>query len=366
MKMQGWAFVSTISLIGVAALASCGSNDNSAVTGGGSAGSSVKIADCQQGNLKGEGSSAQKNAIDMAISSYGGACPGAQVDYNPSGSGAGIKNFNAGQVDFGGTDSVLKPAESAAAEKRCSSTAWHVPMVAGPIAVSYNVKGVDSLVLTPELMAKIFQGEITAWNDPAIAEVNKGASLPNTPIRVFFRSDESGTTENFTKYLKAAAGTAWRGEAAKTWTGKGEGKEKSSGVAKAVKDSDGGITYVELSYAKDNGLKLAQVDNGAGPVALTSDNVGKAIAAATQEGEGNDLRLKVDFGAKTPGAYPIVLVTYEVVCSDYEKNAQAAYVRSFLKHFASDSVQKSLEGRGYAPLPTEVLTKVRTTVDAIQ
>lgn len=367
MKTQRIGAVSALALVGALALGACGSNDNKAATGGGSSGSAAaSVADCQKGTLKGEGSSAQKNAIELAINGYGGACNGAQIDYNPTGSGAGIKNFNAGQVDFGGSDSALKPAEAKAAQERCESPAWNIPMVTGPIAVAFNVKGVDNLVLTPDLMAKIFQGEVTTWNDPAIAAANSGVALPATQIKVFFRSDESGTTENFSKYLKTAAPAVWKSEPTKKWSGKGEGKEKSSGVAKAVKDIDGGITYVELSYAKDNKLRMASVDNGSGPVALTGESAGKAVAAAKQAGEGNDLKLSLDFATKAPGAYPIVLVTYEIVCSDYKDDAKGKYVKSFLKHFASDSVQKGLEGRGYAPLPKEVLTKVQTAVEAIK
>ena len=124
------------------------------------------------------------------------------------------------------------------------------------------------------------------------------------PIKVFFRSDESGTTENFTKYLKAAAPDAWTAEPAKKWTGKGEGKEKSAGVAGAVKATEGGITYAEWSYAKDNKLGIAQIDNGAGPVELTGESVGKAVAAAKQTGTGNDLRLKLDYATKEAGRLP--------------------------------------------------------------
>ena len=121
---------------------------------------------------------------------------------------------------------------------------------------------------------------------------------------MFFRSDESGTTENFTKYLNAAAPMAWTAEPGKKWTGKGEGKEKSAGVADAVKATEGGITYAEWSYAKDNKLGIAQVDNGGGPVELTGDAVGKAVAAAKSIGTGNDLtpqaRLRHQGGRRLP------------------------------------------------------------------
>ena len=247
---------------------------------------------CPSGTLNGEGSSAQKNAIEEAIAAFGDQCSGAKVNYNPTGSGAGIKQFIAGQVDFAGSDSALNSdkGEPADAAKRCQGNpAWNLPMVTGPIAVAYKLSGVDKLIVTPELAANIFSGKITTWNDPAIAKVNPDAKLPSTKISVFFRSDESGTTENFTKWLHAAAPDAWTADPGKQWTGKGEGKEKSAGVADGVNTTEGGITYVEWSYAKDAKLGMAQVDNGGGPVELTADTVAKSVATATQMGTGNDL-----------------------------------------------------------------------------
>ena len=283
----------------------------------------------------------------------------------------GIKQFIAGQVDFAGSDSALKTEEKDGkieakdAETACGSAAWNLPMVTGPIAVSYNVKGVDKLTLTPEVTANIFAGKVTTWDDKSIAAINSGVTLPAEPIKVFFRSDESGTTENFTKYLKAAAPAAWTTEPGKKWLGKGEGKEKSAGVAGAVKATEGGITYAEWSYAKDNDLGIALIDNGAGAVELTGESVGKAVAAAKSDGEGNDLRLKLDYTTKEAGAYPILLVTYEIVCSKSKDPAKAAFTKAFLTHFASEETQKSLEEIGYAPLPDEVRTKVDAAIAAL-
>lgn len=364
--------MAALALVGSIALAGCGSDNNAAggSTASGSASGTAK-ADCFQGTLNAEGSSAQKNAFEQAAASYSAACSGATVNYNPTGSGAGIKQFIAGQVDFAGSDSALKKTEkdgvveADAAAKTCGSPAWNLPMVTGPIAIAFNVKGVDSLTLTPAVAADIFNGKITTWNDPKIAAANPGATLPSTAIKVFFRSDESGTTENFTKYLAAASGGAWTAEPAKKWTGKGEGKEKSSGVAEGVKSTDGGITYVEWSYAKDNNLGVAKVDNGGGAVELSGETVGKAVEAAKPDGEGNDLRLKLDYATKEAGAYPILLVTYEVVCSKNKDAQKAKDIKSFLKHFASADVQKSLEGIGYAPLPSSVQTKVEAAIEAL-
>ncbi|MGL4172934.1 MAG: phosphate ABC transporter substrate-binding protein PstS [Actinomycetota bacterium] len=356
-----------VTLAGVLALTACGSDDN---TGGTSTGSgNTTNADCPSGTLNAEGSSAQKNAIEDAIASYQEKCSGATVNYNPTGSGAGVKQFLAGQVDFAGSDSALKEDEGeveAAAERCEGNPAWDLPMVAGPIAVSYNLDGVTGVVLTPALIADIFLGKITTWNDPAIAAANSGVTLPSTKITVFFRSDESGTTENFAKYLAAAAPEKWTAEPSKKWAGTvGEGKEKSAGVADSVKGTAGGITYVEWSYARDNQLGIAKVDNGGGAIELTGATAGKALAVAEATGEGNDLRLKLDYTTKDPDTYPIVLVTYEIVCSKGLPADKTALVKSFLTHFVDTETQSSLEEIGYAPLPEEIRAKVATAVQAI-
>lgn len=374
MSVSRSTVLGAVALSGALLLSACASENNGSSAGagaGGSTESSAASGDCFSGNLKAEGSSAQKNAIDEAISAYQESCADATIDYNPSGSGAGIKQFIAKQVDFAGSDSALKTEEkdgtieSEAAAQACGSPALNLPMVTGPIAIAYNVEGVDTLVLNAEVAAKIFDGQITTWNDPAIAALNSGVTLPSTPIKVYFRSDESGTTENFTKYLKAAAPDAWSYETGKKWTGKGEGKEKSAGVATATKGQDGGITYVELSYAQQNDLKMAQIDTGSGPVELTADSAGKTVATAEQTGTGNDLALKIDYATKEAGAYPIVLVTYEIVCSKYADAETGKKVKAFLKTFASNDLQGKLAEQGYAPLPSDVATKVQTAVDSI-
>jgi phosphate transport system substrate-binding protein len=370
-KIQRLGLLASVAVVGSIALTACGSDNNNGTGAAAGGSSSSSSSDCPTGTLNAEGSSAQKNAIDEAISSFQDTCSGATVNYNPTGSGAGIKQFLAGQVDFAGSDSALKTTEKDGkveadeAAKYCGSPAWNLPMVTGPIAVAYHVKGVDKLVLTPEVIANIFNGKVTTWNDPSIAKINSGATLPSEPIKVFFRSDESGTTENFTKYLKGAAPKVWTADPAKKWTGKGEGKEKTAGVAGAVKATEGGITYAEWSAAKDNNLSMAQVDNGAGPVTLTGESAGKAVAAAKPDGQGNDLRLKLDYATKEAGAYPINLVTYEIVCSKGKDPAKAKLVKAFLKSFASVETQKSLEDIGYAPLPAEVQSKVETAIAAL-
>jgi phosphate transport system substrate-binding protein len=377
-KLSRSARVGGLALVGALALAACGSDNNSgssasATTGAAGAGSSS--AGAVSGTINGEGSTAQKNALDEAIADFTGQNSGAKVNYNATGSGAGIKSFNGGQADWAGSDSALKtdPAqgasssETADAKKRCAGNdAWNLPLVAGPIAVAYNAPGVSKLVLTPQLVAQIFQGKITQWNDPAIATVNSGVPLPNQKITVFFRSDESGTTENFEKYLAGAAPQDFTAKPSKKWAGTtGQGAAKSAGVAQGIKSTAGGIGYVEWSNAKDSGLGVAQIDNGGGAVELTAESAGKAVAAATPAGQGNDLRLKLDYATKAPGVYPIVLVTYEIVCSKGLDSAKVPVLTSFLRYLASADTQKKLADIGYATLPESVLTKVGTAIDAI-
>nr|WP_202894381.1 phosphate ABC transporter substrate-binding protein PstS [Kribbella italica] len=364
-----------VASLGVLALSACGSDPepSGSSTPSGDSSASTGTADCPEGTLNAEGSSAQKNAIEEVIAKYNEKCADATVNYNATASGAGIKQFNASQVDFAGSDSALKTegsdggeSEAAAAAKRCQgSPAWNLPMVTGPIALAYNIDGVSKLVLDGPTAAAIFQGTIKTWNDPAIAKLNPGTTLPSAAIAVFFRSDESGTTENFTKYLAAAGGGAWKGKPAKKWSGTGNGKEKSSGVAEGVKSTKNALTYVEWSYAIDNKLGVAQVDSGAGAVELTGESAGKAVAAAKVAGTGNDLALKVDYATKAAGAYPIVLVTYEIVCSKGLPAEKTALVKSFLSYFASTEGQSSLAELNYAPLPDEIRTKVDAAVQAI-
>jgi phosphate transport system substrate-binding protein len=320
--------------------------------------------------LTAEGSSAQANAFAQFSSAFLAQCPQNNIDYSPTGSGSGVKQFSAGQVDLGGSDSSLKDEEKAPAAARCKGNpALHLPLVFGPIAVAYNVEGVKDLVLTPEVTAKVFNGQIKTWNDPAIAAVNPGKNLPATPINVVYRNDDSGTTDNFQKYLSAAAPQAWTlGDGKKFNGGVGEGKAKSQGVADAVKNAPGSITYVESSYATNSGLSAAQIDSGAGPVALNNDSAGKAIQA-TKVKEGatpNDLVLDMKslYGSKTPGAYPLMLVTYELVCSKGYDPEVGKAVKSFLK-VSAGSGQDRLTQAGYVPLPAEFRAKVNTAIDSM-
>lgn len=356
---------------GTLLLSACGSDNNSGstATSGSDSGTSSASADCGGKNsITAEGSTAQQNAVALFNQVWGQKCQGKNLSYNPTGSGAGREQFVAGNVDFAGSDSAIKEDQAQQAAERCGGNpAWNLPLVFGPIAMAYNIEGVDGLVLNGDTLAKIFQGQITKWNDPAIAALNEGKTLPDTDITPIFRSDSSGTTDNFQKYLDAASAGAWtKGDGSEFQGGAGEGAQKSAGVAQAVQATPGSIGYVEKGFADQAGIPYAQIDNGGGAVELTDESAGKAIDAAKFAAEGNDLTLDLAslYGTQEPGAYPLVLATYEVVCSDGYDAETAVAVKSFLTVAANDG-QAGLSSAGYVPLPEKFKERLLTSIEAI-
>ena len=357
-----------LAVSGALALTACGSDDN----GGGSTSSSSSTANASSANcgtakkgqqLLADGSSAQKNAIDAWVKAFSQAC-GVQINYKGGGSGAGVTSFNQGQLAFAGSDSALKPEEVTASKQVCKTgQGIDLPMVGGPIALGYNVPGVDNLVLDAPTLAKIFDSKITNWNDAAIKKLNPSATLPDLKIQAFHRSDESGTTDNFTKYLIATTPANWKYSGGKAWQAKGgQSASGSAGVAAGVKQTSGAIGYFELSYVAD-GVKPVSINTGASaPVAPSTDSATKDIAAAQVVGTGSDLTLKLDYKTKAEGAYPITLVTYEIVCDKGNKADTLPATKAFLTYIASEEGQKVLSTIDYAPIPDAIITKVRSTI----
>ena len=352
-------------------LSACGTDDNS---GSVDVDASASAATCDgKSTLSGAGSSAQKNAMDQFVSTYIAVCSekgtNVNVAYNPTGSGDGRTQFIANQIDFAGSDSAIEDEQAAQAAERCAGNpAWNLPLVFGPVALAYNVEGVGDLVLDAETAAKIFNGSITKWNDPAIAALNEGAPLPDADITPIVRSDSSGTTDNFQQYLETASNGAWTSGAGSDFTGGvGEGAKGSAGVAQAVAGSPNSITYVEKSFADQNNLSIAKIDNGSGPVELTEETAGKAIEGAEFVPASEcDLTLDLSsiFGSSEEGAYPLVLATYEIVCSGGYDADTAAAVKSFLISAANEG-QEGLSEQGYVPLPDAFKTRLTESIDAI-
>jgi len=372
----GKTFGTTVSAAAIAALAlaGCGSDNNAGTSGsngGGDTGAAAagSAEECGGKNtLTAEGSSAQQNAMAVFAQTWGQVCQGKNISYNPTGSGAGREQFAAGNVDIGGSDSPIKEEQAQQAAQRCNGNeVWNLPLVFGPVAMAYNVEGVEGLVLNADVIAQIFQGGITNWNDPAIAALNEGKTLPDQGITPIYRSDSSGTTDNFQLYLEAAAPEAWtKGSGSEFQGGAGEGAQKSSGVVQAVQATPGSIGYVEKGFADQAGLPAAQIDNGSGAVELNNESAGKAIDAATFAGEGNNLVLDLQalYGTTEEGAYPLVLATYSLVCSNGYPAETAEAVKSFLT-VASHQGQAGLPEAGYVPLPERFTERLQEAIDGI-
>ncbi|GIF19979.1 phosphate transport system substrate-binding protein [Actinoplanes tereljensis] len=343
-----------LGLIALVALAGCDTPRSEAAT---------PIA-CASGKIAGQGSSAQANAVSAWIRNYQVSCADATVEYASVGSGAGLTAFIAGTGDFAGTDSPLSAEDQPKANARCGAgPAIHLPMVVGPIALAFNVAGVDSLRLAPDTIARIFTGRITSWNDQEIRRDNPGVSLPATPIRTVHRADSSGTTDNFTKFLAATAPADWPHGSGSAWKAPGGTAQKGSNrVVSAIERSDGAIGYVEASYARFHNLPIASVGNAAGKYVTLSDAAaGSMVSGAKITGTAGDLQLAIDYKTVSTDAYPLVLVTYEVVC----KAGAPGLVKSFLTYASSRTGQSAATRLGYAPLPDALRDQVAQAVAAL-
>ncbi len=341
------------------AVSACGAGNES-----GSDSSSSALS----GTLKGAGSSAQEAAMDAWRAGFQTDNPDVTVNYDPAGSGAGVEQFNAGGIDYAGSDSALDPdkGEVAAAKSRCGADALQVPNYVSPIALVYNLDGVDKLQLSAKTVANIFNGTIKKWNDPAIAAENQGVTLPAGAISPVHRSDESGTTKNFTDYLQKASDGAWTFPADKVWPIKsGEAANGTSGVIAAVKAGKGSIGYADESQAGD--LSQASIKVGDAYVAPSAEGAAKALEASPIDDsrpEGS-LVIKVDRATTEAGAYPLMLTSYVIACPTYDK-AKADLVKGFLSYVVSTDGQKAAsDNAGSAPLPASLQQKAADIIDTI-
>ena len=246
---------------------------------------------------------------------------GVTISYDPAGSGAGREQFIAGGATaYAGSDAALDPkTELAKAKKRCSpGELIQIPVYISPIAMVYNLSGVDKLQLSPETLAKIFNQDITTWNDPAIAADNPDASLPDTRITPVNRSDESGTTENFTDYLSKAAPDVWTYEVSGDWPVKGgESASGTSGVIDAVKNGEGTVGYADASQAGDLGVATVKV--GSEFVGPTAEAAAAIVDESPQDTSGGQyvFSYALDRTTTAQNTYPIILASYELACTQY-------------------------------------------------
>ncbi|QZA06704.1 phosphate ABC transporter substrate-binding protein PstS [Mycolicibacter heraklionensis] len=320
------------------------------------------------------GSTAQANAIEQFAYAYSRACPGQALVYNATGSATGVDDFIANEIDLAGSELAMDPAKTQPerAAERCGSPAWDLPVVFGPLAVTYHVNGVNTLNLDGPTLAKIFNGTIGSWDNPAIKALNTGVALPALPIHVVYRGDRSPSTASFQKYLEVASDGAWFAGAGDMFNvGIGEAGTGNNGTAAALQTTDGSITYHDWSFAVGKQLPIAQIITAAGsaPVGISADSVGKTIAGAkfvSDANPNNDLVLEAAslYRPAEHGAYPIVSATYQMVCSKYPDAATGTAVKAFLQA-AIGPGQDGLDQYGFIPLPASFKSRLLTTVNAI-
>ncbi|WP_246081532.1 phosphate ABC transporter substrate-binding protein PstS [Nocardioides litoris] len=364
------AIVPSIAALALA-LSACGGDDTSGSgSGSGGEGGSVDLASLS-GELTAGGATSQQSAQEAWLVGFQEAAPGVTYTYDAVGSGDGRTNFINGGYAFAGSDAYLTDDEGelAGATERCAGQApIEIPDYVSPIAVIFNVPGVDDLNLSPEVVAGIFAGEITSWDAPEIAELNDGVELPSADITPVHRSDESGTTENFTDYLDAVAGDTWTAGVVETWPGEygGEAGNGTSGVVQVVSENENTIGYADASQAADLGQANIQV--GEEFVAPSADAAAQILEVSPRVDEASDVNLAVDIDHTTEeaGVYPIVLVSYILACTQYDDQATADLVKGFLGYILSSEGQEAASAdAGNAPLSDSLSEQAQTIVETI-
>jgi len=298
------------------------------------------------GTLNGAGSSFQAPFQEEAIDQLREPAPNLTVNYQGGGSGKGKQALADKVVDFAGTDSLVKDEEKA---KYKGGPMLYFPVVAAPITVAYNLEGIDLLQMSPATLAGVFQGEIDRWNDPAIRADNPGVTLPDKAITVAHRSDGSGTTSNFTKYMKTAAGALWRLDAGDTvkWPSGTQGGNGNAGVSQIIKNNPGSIGYVDYADAQATGLLAVAVQNSTGAyVRPTIAGTQAAVEAAAVKDDLTVNALNVDAAE----AYPITAMTYVLVYRQQPDASQGALLRGYVQYLLTDA-QQFAEKVDFAPLP---------------
>lgn len=289
--------------------------------------------------------------------------PDLTVQYDPVGSGAGREGFIAGQYTFAGSDSIMDAEEQ---EQACgAANPFHVPAYISPVAVAFNLEGVDTLNMNPDTIAKVFAGEITTWDDEEIAEQNPDADLPATDITVVHRADESGTTENFVDYLAGAASDVWDYEVSDAWPSglTGESAQQTSGVVSLASDTDGAITYADASQI--GGLATVAVGVGEEYVEYSAEAAAAAVETAEEDPEAEGARI-LDRETEESGVYPIVLISYHLYCDEYEDEDLVEQVKAFGNYVISEDGQTAAEeSAGNAPISDTIRDEATERIEAI-
>jgi phosphate transport system substrate-binding protein len=324
------------------------------------------------GKLAGAGSSAQDSAQQAWRAAFQSENPDVTITYDPVGSGTGRENFINKATSFAGSDAYLTDddGELTKAKQRCGGQdPIEVPDYVSPIAVVFNLPGIDSLNLDAKTLAMMFDGKITKWNDQAIASQNPDAKLPDTTISPVHRSDDSGTTDNFTDYLNKASDGAWKYDPDGVWPIKGgEAAEGTSGMVAAVKGGEGTLGYADESQA--GGMGAVSVKVGNEYVKPSAEGAAKALAVSKLAPAplSSDTMLAYDIDRTTTesGAYPLLLTSYLIACPTYDDANEAALVKGFLSYIVSDQGQQAAaQQAGSAPLDASIASKAQQIIGDI-
>ena len=335
------------------ALAACSSSSSSSSSstsaGTSSAPAAASSSASLSGTLNGSGSTFQTVFQQSAIAAFRSVDSGITVNYGSGGSGKGRTDLASGVVNYAGSDSPIPAADVPLFKGK---TVLYFPVIIGPITMAYNLSGVSNLKLSPTVIANIFQGKITKWNDPAIASLNSGVSLPSTPITVAVRSDSSGTTQNFTLFLKDAVPSVWTLGSSSTikWPSTARAGSGNSGVAQIVKSTSGAIGYVDYATAKASSLSLASVQNKSG--AFVAPSPASASAAVSGVTVASNLTFAAAW-ASGASAYPITYQSWDLVYAQQPSASDAALLKAYLGYLLGAG-QQLLGNLGYAPLPSSL------------
>ena len=360
-------------IVMLASVAACGDN-TAATTDNSSSSDSTSKSTPISGNFSGAGASSQQAAVEAWIAGFQGTNPEAKIAYNPSGSGAGVQTFLTGATAWAGSDKALADDEVEQSKSVCTEgTAFDVPVYISPIAVVFNLKGVSDagkhINMDAATIAKIFDGKIAKWNDPAIADQNKDLKLPDTAITVVHRSDKSGTTQNFVSYFKDVTPDNWTYDLSENWPNEvGQGAKGTSGVISTVKQADGTIGYADFSQVGDLGTVAVKVGDKYNEISAEAGSkvIGDSKQDDTVKGD-NRIVIKINHATEAEGAYPIVLVSYDIVCPAYKDTKQAEFAKAWLTYVTSDEGQKAAQdAAGTAPLPSSLKSEITKSIEAIK
>jgi phosphate transport system substrate-binding protein len=363
MHLRGRQPVMRAGLVLVAvALAACSSSSSSSSSSSTSTSSSAPASSAAalSGTLNGSGSTFQTVFQESAISAFKSVDPGITVNYGSGGSGKGRTDLASGVVNFAGSDSPIPSTEIASFNGK---KVLYFPVIIGPITMSYNLPGVSNLKLSPTVIANIFQGKITKWNDPAITAINPGVSLPSTAITLAVRSDSSGTTQNFSLFLMTAVPSVWTLGSSSTikWPATARAGSGNPGVAQIIKTTPGAIGYVDYADAKASGLSFASVENSSG------DYVAPSPASASVSAAGVTVAPNLTFHAvwgSGAGAYPITYQSWVLVYADQSSANDAALLKAYIGYLLGPG-QQLLTGLGYAPLPASIDSMAKAQLSQI-